>query len=256
MPGVRSCLVRYGVMSHVGRFSASHVREILLERGQVVVVQTDRGIELGEILIVVDGPSDEATDRPTDRPLTSPEHELTQANSSCVLRVASPDDLTRSLDAKETRIHRLALCEQILRDSDWPWPLVDVEPLLDARLTVLHYLGPHHIDVAPLRARFRVECDFDVIFEPVGDDTAEERDSPGEQLENPGVGGCGTCDCSRDGGCGRPAPTPNGPKEQHKHAASGCSSESHSGCASCGISRMKAEWSQRGLDTGHDDDGR
>jgi len=244
-------------MSHVGRFSASPVRDTRLERGQVVVVQTDRGIELGEILIVVDGSSDHATDWPTDRPSTPREHELTQANSSCVLRVASPDDLARSLCAKEMRIDRLAVCEQILRDSDWPWPVVDVEPLLDARSTVLHYLGPHHIDVAPLRARFRVECDFDVIFEPVGDDTGEERGSPVEQLENQGVGGCGSCDCSRDGGCGRAvAASPNDANEHRKHAASACSSEPHAGCSSCGISRMKAEWNQSGLTRRHDDDDR
>ena len=49
-----------------------------------------------------------------------------------------------------------------------------VEPLLDGRSTVIHYLGPHQIDVAPLRARFRVECDIDVVLEPVGTDSETE----------------------------------------------------------------------------------
>ena len=54
----RSYLIRYGVMRHVGRFSALSVGESSLERGQLVVIQTDRGVELGEVLIALDGKPD------------------------------------------------------------------------------------------------------------------------------------------------------------------------------------------------------
>ena len=153
----------------------------------------------------------------------------------------------RSREADELRRSRFSLCERILQDGNWPWALVDVEPLLDGRATVLHYLGPHQIDVAALRARFRVECDLDVILEPVGSDAGEEP-ADADQHDHDTGGGCGSCGCSDGGGCGNgssPAPAPaNHHHEEAERVASGCSTKPHSGCSSCGISRLKAEFSR------------
>src|SRR5271156_5341123 len=55
--GEKSYLIRYGVMSHVGRFPVLPTCDRSLERGQLVVIQTDRGLELGEVLIATDGQS-------------------------------------------------------------------------------------------------------------------------------------------------------------------------------------------------------
>ena len=249
MVGDRSCLVRYGVMSHVGRFSAARVGDAELERGLLVVVQTDRGVELGEVLIVVNGPAGADTNGSRDPAVASSEHHESAPHgfveSSFVVRIAGSDDIARARDAETMRTSRLSLCERILRDGDWPWPLIDIEPLLDARATVLHYLGPRQVDVASLRARFRMECEFDVIFEAVGSDPDGEPPAHDDAPEHSAAGGCGSCGCSSDGGCGR---TSNAAPAGHDHAAepaaSGCSTKAHSGCSSCGISRIKAEWSQ------------
>jgi PSP1 C-terminal conserved region len=235
--GDHSYLIRYGVMRHVGRFPAPSCRDASLERGQLVVIQTDRGVELGEVLITVDGKAAPARNGPGDTasaasvPIDSPQ----------VLRVASPDDLMCSRRAEELRSSRFSLCQRILREGDWPWELIDVEPLLDGRATVLHYLGPHQLDVAPLRAQFRVECDIDVVLEPVGNDPDGEL-SAGDAHDEGTGGGCESCACSDGGGCGRPAAS--GPANDRAGSVSaevGCNSSSHSGCSSCGISRMVAE---------------
>ena len=55
-----SYLIRYGVMSHVGRFSASPDGGSALERGQSVVIRTDRGVELGEVLIALEASEEKA----------------------------------------------------------------------------------------------------------------------------------------------------------------------------------------------------
>ncbi len=47
-------LIRYGVMGHVGRFRALPESGASAGRGEIVVIQSDRGIELGEILIGLD----------------------------------------------------------------------------------------------------------------------------------------------------------------------------------------------------------
>lgn len=196
-------LIRYGVMGYVGRFRASTECESWgpLRRGQSVVIRSDRGIELGEVLIPLDE-SGAARARPADE--------------QQVIRPAGADDLVRARDAEALRADRLAACRRVLEDEGWPWDVIDVEPLLEGGVTVIQYLGPHQLDAAAVRARFRMTCEFDVVLEPVGADRAE-ADAIG--------GGCGSGGCG-SGGCGS------------KAAGGGCgSSTSHGGCASCGLSR-------------------
>jgi hypothetical protein len=218
-------------MSHVGRFPILPAHDTPFERGQVVVLKTDRGVELGEVLIAVDGcPPREGGDAPH------------------VVRLASPDDLVQSKRAEESRPSRFSLCQKILKDGNWPWELIDVEPLLDGRATVIHYLGPHHLDVATLRARFRVECDIDVVLEPVGSDLEIESSGDHEhEDDDEDGGGCGSCGCGDGGGCGSTAAAVTAaPSASHDHGqagpvASGCAPKAHSGCSSCGISRLLAD---------------
>jgi hypothetical protein len=239
--GEQSYLIRYGVMSHVGRFPAVPTCDRSLERGQLVVIQTDRGLELGEVLIATDGKAAPPGNSPAAAP-ARPDGEdpmpFVSPDSPHVLRAAGPDDLSRSRSALAARSSRFSLCQRILEEGNWPWELVDVEPLLDGRATVLHYLGPHQIDVASLRARFRVECAIDVVLEPVGEDVGPELS---EEDAHPDAGGCGSCGCGEGGGCGRT----NGADEEParnghgaESAVTGCAVSSHSGCASCGIGRM------------------
>ncbi len=56
-------LVRYGVMGYVGRFFGSHGCDAPLRRGQFVVIETERGTELGEVLAVVEASSKPARAR-------------------------------------------------------------------------------------------------------------------------------------------------------------------------------------------------
>ena len=203
--GEKSYLIRYGVMSHVGRFPALPTCDQSLERGQLVVIQTDRGLELGEVLIATDGTATHPGNRPDDAngsarmAMTRCRH--VSPSSPHVLRAAGPDDLSRSRSALAARSGRFSLCQRILEEGNWPWELVDVEPLLDGQATVLHYLGPHQIDVASLRARFRVECAIDVVLEPVGEDVGPEFSE--EDADPEDAGGCGSCGCGEGGGCGK-----------------------------------------------------
>lgn len=180
----RAYLVRYGLMHHVGRFSAepgaSH------GRGEPVVVRSRRGTELGEVLAELAG---------TDA-------------SAPPLRVAGPRDFERARLAQCDRPRRLAACEGIFRDGRWPLELVDVEPLLDDARTVLHYLGPHRMDASGLLQALRDRCGLDVVLEPVGRDVPDDVEEDGDPDDHgcgscsSGGGGCGTGCGSEAGGCG------------------------------------------------------
>ena len=176
-------LVRYGLMHHVGRF---HAEAGPYDRGQAVVVRSPRGIELGEVLTPL---------------ATAPPPGPTPA---ILLRAAGPDDFERARLAEQDRPRRLAACERLFRDGVWPLELIDVEPLLDGRRTVLHYLGPHHLDAAGLLEAIRTSCGLDALLAPAGIDP--EAAEPG----------CGSCS---DGGCG----------------VGGCGSADHGDCAGCAV---------------------
>jgi len=231
--GEHTYLIRYGVMSHVGRFTALPEGDAPFERGQVVVIQSHRGLELGEVLIPHDSPA-------PARPASEDSEPASAVDRQRVLRLAGPEDLACSDRAQEIRPSRFTLCQRVLEDGNWPWELIDVEPLLDDRATVLHYLGPQSVHVASLRARFRVACDLDVVLEPVGTDL--EADASHEHAHRDGgESGCGSCDCGAGGGCGSTrAPSEDRAAPAATSGANGSTPAPHAGCASCGISQLLA----------------
>ncbi len=190
-------LIRYGSMGQVGPFAwgASDLR-----RGQTVVIRSHRGTELGEVLVPRSSPSTSSSE---------------QDGSAYVVRVATKDDLARAQQVEGERQERLALCQSVFDEGIWPLELIDVEPLLEERRTVLHYLGPHGLDTVGLLTVFRTKYGLDIMLQPAGKDVPDIRDAEEEDAS----GGCGHC--GSDGGCG---------------SGGGCGSDSSSeGCSSCGV---------------------
>ena len=178
-------------------------------RGQTVVVQSERGLELGEVLIDVDD-----TNLPdSDSNHGHETHENDAGDSvatatvvhACVLRAAASDDLARATQIDDLRPMRLAQCQRIIEEEGWPWEIVDIEPLLDGTATVLHYLGPQPRDAALVRARFRAACDFDVLLEPVGGEPEDIESDDGDEEEHGcgGGGSCGSCSHGSEAASGR-----------------------------------------------------
>ena len=228
MDGEPGYLVRYGLMGHVGRFLGPGGDRLALERGQAVVVQTDRGLELGHVLL---GPDDDGS--------WQGRLDATAAVLR-VLRPAGPDDWNRQRRCETLRVERFTVCRQVLDEAGWELELLDVEPLLDEETTVLHIIGSASLDLALLRAEFRSLAELDVVFEPVG-----QESGPGSHAEpaavTAGEGRCGDCDCG-EGGCGsatsRTVPADRVAGEGKDRLADSSGTSSHSACASCGI----AQW--------------
>jgi PSP1 C-terminal conserved region len=225
-------LIRYGVMGHIGKFAVLPGCDTPLERDQLVVIQTHRGIELGEVLVPVGGSSALAKKEPERSVGPSTEHPH-------VIRPAGLEDVTHRQQSEELRASRFALCQRILHEGDWPLELIDVEPLLDGNATVLHYLGPHQFDTRPLRAWFRMACDLEVVPEPFGvDPEGELPDWMTETDDDEVESSCGNGDCGA-GGCGTKSESSATDAHAKGPASNGCAPTSHGGCASCGISRLR-----------------
>ncbi len=175
----RLYLVRYGLMNHIGRFASATGGPH--ERGELVVVGSSRGSEIGEVLAELPN---------LDVPAPA-------------MRAITPEDLDRARRARGDRARRFDLCEAIFRDGLWPLDLIDVEPLLDENRTVIHYLGPHGLDATGLSQVVRDRCGLDVVLEPVGRDTPEEIEPQDDGEHDHGCGSCSSGGgCGSSGGCG------------------------------------------------------
>jgi hypothetical protein len=205
-------LVRYGLMGRVSRFWSGSGG---FEHGQAVVVRSQRGTELGEVLIEL-----------TAAPGPGLDHALTPPDSARLLRAAGPDDIERAHRGERDRDREFTTCQRVVEAGAWPIDLIDVESLLDDRRIVLHYLGPQHVDLAGLRAAVGSMHGLDVLFEPVGADGAEPGPDERHALD-PGAG-CGHC--GSNGGCG-------------SAAEGGCGSSveaAHAGCSGCAVRALAA----------------
>jgi hypothetical protein len=198
-----------------------------LRRGQPVVLRTERGTELGEVLL---GPGDEKS---------GPSREDIDRDQPQVLRTAGPDDLDSHHRSLALRDERFSICRRILQEAGGTADLLDVEPLLDPSTTVLHVLGPADLDLAVLRARLRSCLEFDVLLEPVGGDQDRDHNAGSPHSAHPTR--CGDCDCG-GGECSRAARQKKTTtvEENEEVPAVACATSSHDGCASCGVTRWLA----------------
>ena len=195
-------LVRYGLMGHVGRFAGTLPGEPATgpERGRLVVIRTDRGEELGEVLLHLPSSSREKKRRQRSREANAANPSTLMADDWAdrprLVRAALPADLENYRQAEGLRGERFELCRKILGEGNWPLELLDVEPLLDLDTTVLHLLGPSGLDLAPLRAEFRVRCDFHVVFEYLASCAGCSLGGAAEAFSVPARARCACRDCA------------------------------------------------------------
>lgn len=131
MPG--SFIVRCGQMRQLGEFVG--LPEQAHARGQRVVVQTDRGLELGEVLC----PSTEHSAAFLENP-----------RRGSILRVASPEDMAADLALADRRKSGFEACREFIGRRRLQMDLVDVEAILGGERMVFYYLAEQRVDFREL----------------------------------------------------------------------------------------------------------
>src|SRR4051794_21356304 len=116
-------LVRYGLVGDFGRFRAD--RPLALSRGSRVVVRSERGVELGEVM----------------RPAT-PRHAAYLPNTSVgrLLRPAGVDDEAGGKRCAEKASDLLSRAAELARQLALPVECLDAEVLLDGEHAVLAHV--------------------------------------------------------------------------------------------------------------------
>jgi hypothetical protein len=169
-------LVEFGLTGDFGRFRASSA--LYLRRGSQVVIRSERGLELGQVL----------------RPVSERVVRLLPSTAvGELLRRAGPDDESQS--ERMARQSALLLERGNARAAELGFPLtvLDVEALLDGAHAILHVVRWGECDVRELVSGLSVEFGLSIRL--------EERGAPAEQhgCGSCGSGGCGSC--GSGGGC-------------------------------------------------------
>ena len=128
-----SYVVRYGQMRLLGEFRGP--ADLELARGQRVVIGTDRGMELGEVLAP-------ATDR-TAAFLENPAR-------GDVLRTATAEDLEAAARLADRQEAGFAACREFIGRRRLQMDLVDVEAILGGERMVFYYLAEKRVDFREL----------------------------------------------------------------------------------------------------------
>jgi sulfite reductase (ferredoxin) len=144
-------LVRYGVLGHVSRVGS--IDRIPCHRGDRVVVNTDRGVELAELL---ETPKDE----PRGSPQEKPKGEL--------VRLATDQDRQREADLGDLHQRVLDGCQQLLSQRGLPVTAVDAEQLFDGQTIIIYYLGEPTEKLGPIAVELsKMAENRRVRFQPI-----------------------------------------------------------------------------------------
>ena len=144
-------LVRYGALGHVGRVGS--INRIPCRRGDRVVVNTDRGVELAEVL---EAPKDGEGRSNQERPAGE------------LLRVATDGrQTTRSRPGRSTPTSAQA-SEELISQRGLSVTAVDAEQLFDGQTIIVYYLGEPTEKLGPVAVELSKTADNRrVQFQPI-----------------------------------------------------------------------------------------
>ena len=127
-------VVRYGSMRHLGEFASKRQHDI--RRGDDVIVRSDRGVEMGQVLCE----SGEKT----------AEFLGGKMRTGRILRLASDEDRRSLQEVADREKHFFADGTQMISDRKLQMQLVDVEQVFGGERIVFYYLAEKRVDFREL----------------------------------------------------------------------------------------------------------
>lgn len=164
-------LVRVGALGQVGRFSA--VDAARYPRGSRVVVRTERGLELGEVL-------------------AAPEAESQAGADGQILRGMTVEDQLLEARLNKNRQQAYAACQLRLDELGLPVTLMDVEHLFDGQTLVFYFLGEQSPALQSVTAELAELYDAQVQFRAFAE-TLAHGCGPDCGTEAAAGHGCSSC---------------------------------------------------------------
>lgn len=163
-------IVRYGLMNKIGEFR--NKPRVACRPGMPVVVRTERGVELGEVVCGINGngtDSDDESNRLIAEQhyreyLRNYENKHTLRRGGKVLRAANEQDLIDFRHLRNTADEAAQYCRDTIRQLKLPMSLVKVEHLLGGEKIIFHFTAQSRVDfrklVKQLASRFRTRIEM------------------------------------------------------------------------------------------------
>lgn len=162
--GPRARVIRYGAMGYVGEFADKP--GLVIGCGRKVVVQTERGIELGEPLGVPcsDGACELRVPRgPLETYVTNSGTEFCQPRAGRILRVASEADVNEHRHLNAHVAEDIEQCSGLIEELGLDMKIITAEHLLGGERIIFYFRSPSRVDFRQLvknlahRYRTRIE---------------------------------------------------------------------------------------------------
>src|SRR5437762_2632956 len=128
-----SYIVRHGAMRFLGKFEAEN--DMACARGMAVVVRTERGLEVGEVLC-------EANPRAIEM--------IAEPSNGRIMRGATADDRTQVERIRTTECKEFEACQNLIAQRNLQMELVDVEHLFGGERIVFYFLAEKRVDFREL----------------------------------------------------------------------------------------------------------
>ncbi len=144
-----TCAVRYGYMRHIGEFA--YAPGMLFNCRSRVVVQTDRGIEIGEQVSLTCTGCDKSVNRDQilDYVRTSGP-DFFRLKAGRILRIATPDDLREEQKINQEADEKLDRARALAQARGVPMKLVACEQLFGGERAVFYFMADHRVDFREL----------------------------------------------------------------------------------------------------------
>jgi hypothetical protein len=174
-------LISYGSAGQLGRFVARDSRQTF-RRGDRVIIQSERGRELGTVLASAQDLAFPAT---------------LQHIPGEIVDWARPEDESAARALSEKLAAAFKQARAIVEEQGAPVELVDLEAVADPLTYIVHIVRYHDEPLQPIRDTLAIRLAAQVLFHDVTNPVA---------LETQDESGCGSCGsegggCSSKGGC-------------------------------------------------------
>lgn len=144
-------IVRYGSMRNLGAMAVRNETEY--RRGMSVIVRTDRGLEVGQVLCAA--PEDALS-------------ELDQAPSGQIVREVSTDDANEINHIDGSRSKKLETCQTMIDELKLDMKLIDIEQLFGGERVVVYYLSDERVDFRELVKKLASEFQTRIEMKQIG----------------------------------------------------------------------------------------
>lgn len=145
-------IVRFGAMRILGVFSSNREGD-RYARGDRVIVRTERGLEIGEVLL-------EASERVLSR--------LNDPPQGQILRRMTADDEREATRIRRQATQEIEICERIVAELGLQMDLVDVERVFGGERIIVYYLADGRVDFRELVKRLAAEFHTRIEMRQIG----------------------------------------------------------------------------------------